>query len=946
MCGDIASDLRAAPVSLRARILVLVLVASLLPAIAMVWLLLEQRATTITHAREQLVVQADGIAKDLDDKIAGTAQLLFGLGRAPIVGSPDKAACSAFLADVLKEHPQFTGLLTILPDGTLHCDSLRSGRVLNLNDRRYFLRALTSTRRVVEGVFGRLTGVGVLQIAYPVRDSHGTLLYVLLASFNLDNYGRSIVPALSYPGMHVQIRDSGGTIIMQQPGGIQADDREAVSAPDANQLVLSGPMGETQYPTGDPVEIRAVAALPHSPDAGLQLILSVPEAELHARLDGPFKHALLWLASLSVLSFIGAAILAELAIRRQASRLIFAISRLDAGIFNEPIGVPYPRGELGDVMAALDRMAGSLESRRVADIAAQSEAETTLLEQHRNLEAVVEARTAELKAAKVEAETANAARGHFLANMSHEIRTPINAVIGMAYLAQRSHDTERVGDYLEKIHRSGKHLLGVVNDILDFSKIDADRMRLDRAPFRLRDVIDNSAMLARQTTKSKDVVVVVEVGGDVPDKVLSDEIRLGQVLLNLLGNAVKFTASGEVRLQVVRDSSVIAQAGTCGIVFRVSDTGMGMAEEHVAKLFRPFEQGDASVTRRFGGTGLGLTISRRIVQLMGGDIGVASVPGKGTTFTVSIQFEISNADLDNTDRAPIDHAIAQLRGAHVLVVEDNLFNQQVAFDLLAEIGVTAVIAEDGQEAIDRLRGERFDAILMDVQMPVLDGIEATRRIRADPELREQRIIAMTANAEVEDRERCKAAGMDDYLSKPVQPNQLYQMLARYCGRAATVVNVDESTAEKVAMDDPMAAISRLRQTMPLSDTLPPSLPGLIEWSVLERLANGKPEKMAKFALRFLDSTTKGLAEMRAALENADCEALAGLGHKFKSPARSIGAAGFADICQSLERVANDRNLESARHLVSTIDQRFDELRGEIELRVPAMAKKEETPVAP
>ena len=351
--------------SLRARILWLVLAASLLPVLAMVWLLMQQRAATLNLAQEQLAARADALAKDLDDKIAGTTQLLFGLGRVPMVGSPDKALCSRFLAEVLKEHPQYTGLLTILPDGTLHCDSLRSGRVLKLNDRRYFQRARTGTGAVVEPAFGRLTGIGVMQIALPVRDAAGVLSYVLLASYNLPDFGRAMGQGMPYANMSFEIWNSEGTVIMRQPAAGDSGIEPAPAGSAARQFVLAEGAARSQtIGAGDEARIWATATLPRTRDAGLHVVLSVSEADLREKIDPQFKRTLGWLITLSALFFAGAAGLAEFAVRRQAARLMHAISQLDAGNFGTPIGAPYPRGELGEVMAAMDRMAGSLETQR------------------------------------------------------------------------------------------------------------------------------------------------------------------------------------------------------------------------------------------------------------------------------------------------------------------------------------------------------------------------------------------------------------------------------------------------------------------------------------------------------------------------------------------------------------------------------------------------------
>lgn len=349
--------------SLRARILLLVLAASMLPVLAVLWLLLENRVATGELAREQLMARAETLASELDDKIAGTAQLLFGLGRVPVVGGDDKAACSKFLADVLKEHPQYTGLLTIKPDGTLFCDSLRSGRHLKLNDRQYFQQALTSLGPVLEPVIGRLTGIGVLQIAYPVRAPDGALQYILLASLDMEAYGRSVAQTLPYTHMHFQIWNRDGSVIMDHPGpgasktGVLPAQREFMLSPSLRQSETASIEASA--------EIWAKAALPRSPQAGLRLALSVPEADLNERIDGQFKKALTGLVVLAVLSFLGAGLLGEFAVRRQTARLMRSISRIDSGDYMPALlGTTYPRGELGQVMLALDRMAGSLDEQR------------------------------------------------------------------------------------------------------------------------------------------------------------------------------------------------------------------------------------------------------------------------------------------------------------------------------------------------------------------------------------------------------------------------------------------------------------------------------------------------------------------------------------------------------------------------------------------------------
>ena len=332
--------------SLRARILLLVLVATVLPVLAMLGILLENRSTTVLEARNQLDLRGEIIAGDLDDKIAGTTQLLFGLAHVPIVRGDDKAAYSSFLADVLKEHPQYTGLLTIKLDGTLFCDSLRSGRVLKLTDRAYFQQALTAKGTVVEPVIGRLSGKGVLQIAYPVRDADGGLRFIILASLDLSAYGHAVIQSLPYARMHFQIWNRDASIIMDNaaPGA-----SSLAVTDDQRRFMLGGPStGSVTLEDGEQARIWTKASLPRSLDTGLQLALSVPESELNERVDRQFKRALFGLVTLAILIFLAAAVLGEFAVRRQAARLMEAISRMDAGEDPLPLGADYPRGELVD----------------------------------------------------------------------------------------------------------------------------------------------------------------------------------------------------------------------------------------------------------------------------------------------------------------------------------------------------------------------------------------------------------------------------------------------------------------------------------------------------------------------------------------------------------------------------------------------------------------------
>lgn len=396
--------------SLRTRILLLILSATLLPMVSVLWGLLANRGETIVRAQQQLSTRTEGIASELDNRISGTAQLLFGLGRVAVVGSADKAACSNFLADVLKAHPQYTGLLTILPNGQLHCDSLKSGRTLNLTDRSYFQRALVATHDVLEPAVGRLTGKGVLQIAHPVRDTAGTLQYILLASLNLDDFGRSVASMLPYPGMNFQIWNEDASMVMDHPG----TGAGALKPGEPEKAFVLGADSGSQQTLGDgrAARIWTTATLPRTRNTGLRLTLTVPRDALLEREDGQFWRALGILLFLSVLFLMVAALLGEFAVRRQALRLGAAIARLDSGNFKQLIGAPYPRGELGEMMVAMDRMAVSLEQQHE-----EIQRNTEALEHQANTDALTGLANRNLLADRLEQALIYAHRAHRVAGV-------------------------------------------------------------------------------------------------------------------------------------------------------------------------------------------------------------------------------------------------------------------------------------------------------------------------------------------------------------------------------------------------------------------------------------------------------------------------------------------------------------------------------------------------
>lgn len=556
-----------------------------------------------------------------------------------------------------------------------------------------------------------------------------------------------------------------------------------------------------------------------------------------------------------------------------------------------------------------DRITGHVLSfrdvtRRVRAEREMAEVSAHLDELNIGLEAKVQERTEALAESERTATAANEAKGKFLSNMSHEMRTPMNSILGLSYLALRADPNPKLRDYLDRIRGSGQHLLSLISNTLDFSKIEAGKIDLEEISFSASSVIDDVLKQLSDRAEEKGLVLTSEVDPALGRLLSGDPLRIRQILLNFASNAIKFSDHGEVALRIrllTQDDDRVE------FWFEVQDQGIGLSEAQARQLFQPFHQADASITREYGGTGLGLAICRQLAELMGGEVGVRSQLGVGSTFWLRLPLrwgEAASIPLD-TERAD-SRWERVLRGSTILVVDDNELNQRVAFELLQAVGAQVLLAGNGLTALKLLAEHKIDCVLMDVQMPGMDGLETTRRIRKEPSLAGLHVIAMTANARGEDEAACRAVSMDDFISKPVVPEHLYATLAKWLGPRPAVGLPSRGGA---VAPSPLGARDGASTDAEI-----------IDLSVLSKLTGGDTKTMRKIATVFINSMETTVTELEAALAAGDRAALAALGHKVKSSAGAMGAMGLSRHCQQLETAMSDvtANPEDARPLVARI----------------------------